>query len=73
MANGEVTRALIECLDGDFIDTNKFFRLHPLTDSLRLDLVMLENLGYISLDYGDNIVTNIAVGRKFKELIKVDQ
>ena len=72
MANSEVTRALIECLNGDFIDTNNFFRLHPLTDSLRLDLVRLKNLGYISLDYGDGIITNIAVNKKFKELIKAN-
>lgn len=70
MAHGEITKALISCLDGDYIDTAKFFSLHPQTDSLKESIYELKRKGYVTIDEGDNKILCIAATPKLLKLAK---
>lgn len=70
MAHGEITTALISCLNGDCIDTSKFFASHPQTDSLKESIYELRRKGYVTIDEGDNKILCIAATPKLLELAK---
>ena len=70
MDKGIITRSLIDCLNGDEIDSKKFFATHPWNDSLKKSLYQLRNLGYIIVDEGENRILEIAPTQKLLELAK---
>ena len=68
--HGATTKALLACIEDGDINSEKFFKKNPLNESLKQDLVKLKHLGYISLDYGDNTITEICATAKLLELLK---
>ena len=68
--NGTTTKALLDCIENEDINTEKFFQRHPLNEPLKQDLIKLKNLGYITLDFGDNTITDIAANPKLLDLLK---
>lgn len=70
--HGSTTKALLECVEDGDINSELFFKKHPLCDSLKQDLVTLQRMGYIALDYGDNTIVQIAANQKLLDLLKED-
>lgn len=70
MANGEITKALISCLNGDSIDTVKFFTLYPQTDNIKNAIYELKRKGYLNIDEGDNRILCISATSKLLKLAK---
>lgn len=67
---GTITKALLTCIEDGNINSEKFFKKHPLNEALEQDLIKLEHLGYIALDYGDNTIIEICANAKLLELLK---
>lgn len=71
--NGNTTRFLLNCMENGILNTPKFFKMHPLNDSLKQDLIILRDQGYISFDYGDNRIVEIFATSKLLDLLKEDR
>ncbi len=63
-----ILRDLINCIEGDDLNVQKFLSLHPMNDQLRKSLVALKRQGYLALDYGDDQIREIAATRKLLNL-----
>lgn len=70
MANGEITRALIDCLEGNNINSSRFFSLHPQTSYVKSGLYELRKRGYITIDEGDDRIIEMAPTQKLIDLSK---
>lgn len=70
--NGNTTRSLLSCIENGVLNTPKFFKMHPLNDSLKQDLIVLRDQGYISFDYGDNKIVVMDANQKLLDLLKED-
>lgn len=70
MSIDPITKDLIACLDGEFVDTIKFFSIHPQTDSIKLAIYKLRRSGYVTIDEGDNRILSIAATPKLLALAK---
>ena len=70
MKVGPITRSLINCLEGDTLNTQKFLSLHPMTKALENSLVDLKNKGYLVLDWGSNRIVAFQATPKLVALSK---
>lgn len=70
---GPITKDLIACLDGESINTTKFFSMRPQTDNVKNALYDLRKKGYITMDEGDNRIIEIAATQRLLDLAKVNQ
>lgn len=70
MSIGPITRDLIACLDGEFVNTIKFFAMHPQTDSVKHAIYDLRRKGFVTIDEGDNKILVIAATPKLLALAK---
>lgn len=73
MSIGPITKDLIRCINGDSLDSQKFFSMHPLTKELEVKLYDLRNKGYLVIDEGDSRIIEIDATSKLVDLAKANQ
>lgn len=69
---GKIARSLVECSSNGNVDLKKFYQHNPQTPQLEKQLYGLARQGYISIDYGDNTITTIAVNQKLIDLMPTE-
>lgn len=63
-----ILRDLVNCIEGDDLNVQKFLSLHPMNEQLRKSLIALGQQGYLVLDYGNDQICEIAATRKLLNL-----